>query len=57
MLNHTRMPRKVPLTPRQIELSTLMGRLVLQGKEDTDEYEQLAYEFDKISLEQKYNYS
>lgn len=53
MLNHTRMPRKVPLTPRQIELSTLMGRLVLQGKDDTDEYEQLAYEFDKISLEQK----
>ena len=51
------MVRKVPLTQEQIELSNKMNKLVLEDKEDSDEYKELEYLFNKISLEQKLSYS
>jgi hypothetical protein len=57
MLNHSRMPRKSKLSKEQIELSTKLGRLVLENKEDTDEFRETEYLFNKLALEDKYNYS
>jgi hypothetical protein len=51
------MPRKSKLSKEQIELSTKLGRLVLENKEDTDEFRETEYLFNKLALEDKYNYS